>query len=333
MDAYQIEPHHIIKDEAHLRKLIAPYPKVLDKRILSELDKYCIEFMEHAKLAVIGFSLGDLNMDVLDTQNISIRTPKSLIISSNLYLTSCQASLYYLIPGVGHGLRVHGIITPIEAEQNQFKFTIERVYLHCARAAARSELWQTKPFLYQDKIPQISQPKSFIEHSSYALIKTLNVNSETELSPRGDAAGFIQWLDEHTLFMPERPGNKVAISLRNILENPSIELLCFIPGCSQLLCIKAQASLTTQPDMLSKASIQNKQPKLGILLRHCQFSFQTNYALHQVQPWLPANQSASTAITKFSKALSIHMNGEGLLGQLTKPVVGAIVSHDMKNLY
>jgi predicted pyridoxine 5'-phosphate oxidase superfamily flavin-nucleotide-binding protein len=170
-------------------------------------------------------------------------------------------------------------------------------------------------------------------HSPYALLKTINHAEHTELSPRGDEPGFIQHINNNTIFMPERPGNKVAVSLRNIIQNPNIELLVMVPGYSQTQNIHGHAYVTTDSELLEPCTVNGKKPKIGIVIKVISKHFQVDKALLNSKIWDASQAVDKTTLTAFPKALSSHMNGTGLLGKATNKVVEAIVKHDMKNLY
>lgn len=70
----------------------------------------------------------------------------------------------------------------------------------------------------------------------------------------------------------------------------------------------------------------------AFLISDCCFSIEKIIVLEKVQPWLNEYQIEPSWLTKFSKALSAHMNGEGLLGKASPPMIDAIVKHDMRNL-
>jgi len=321
-----------LSTEEELRQIIPHYPKVLDNRILQFLDQYCLEIISHASLAVIGSSnpnipitvVNNQDIKVIDETKIQLPVPVSLMANRKSF-----ASLYFLIPGVGHGLRVNG---QLELKNNLVHLSVTGAYVHCARAAARSGLWQGQK-LENTYSTMPSTHQSFLQESSFLLLKTMNESSQTELSPRGDESGVVKVIDDQSIFIPERPGNKVAISLRNILKNSSIELLMFKPGCLSLLRVKGTASLTTDTALLDRSIVNKKRPKLGIKVENCAFEIFSSDAIDETSPWLVASHKNSAQLSRFSAVLSTHMNGKGLLAKVATPVVQMIVNNDMKSLY
>jgi PPOX class probable FMN-dependent enzyme len=121
--------------------------------------------------------------------------------------------------------------------------------------------------------------RQFIERSPFMLLATSSSDGTCDVSPRGDPAGFVHILDERTLLVPERPGNKLADSLRNILANPNVGLLFLIPGVGDTLRVNGRATLTTDGALLDALEVEGKTPKLALLIEvdevftHCSKAF------------------------------------------------------------
>lgn len=325
--------------EAELRKILTSYPKILDKRIQPTLDNYSIEFITQASVAALTFSDLTLGMPFLNVKSdqFSIDNLSTILVTVPLNpghseIINLPFSLYFLIPGVGHGLRINGKACKIKPINNkeletEIVLTINSVYLHCARAITRAGLWDT------GIKTEVLTAKDIIERSPYALLSTQNAMGSTELSPRGDPAGFVQFIDENHVLLPERPGNRVAVSLTNIINNPAVGLSFLIPGSNQIIYLEGNAYITTDQALLSPLAIKEKIPKLGILISINRLSSHKSAALENTKIWQEESHVSRTSLTPFSKALTAHMQGEGLLGKLSTPIVSGIIKHDMNNLY
>jgi len=320
-----------ITSETQLRKIISAYPKILDKRIKSALDYYCLELISFSTLIISAYGQSTIPMAPLLKKDVVVIDSHTIALSIDyLVKKGSYASLYYLVPGIGHGLRVNG---QIQHQGSQIVLKIKTVYLHCARAAARAELWGNTQTKLQVESSHSISSEQFLSASPYLLMKTMNEVGETELSPRGDQEGFVHFVDKLRLFIPERPGNKVAVSLKNILINEKVELLFFIPGTDYMMHVDGKAILTRDEGLLDVSTVNNKRPKLGVLLDQCRFSIEQSNAIEQSKAWLSESHVNPNRLTRFSKALSAHMNGEGLIGKVTTPFVDAVVKNDMKHLY
>ena len=116
-------------------------------------------------------------------------------------------------------------------------------------------------------------------------VATSDPDGNCDLSPRGDPAGFVQVLDDRTLLLPERPGNRIADTLRNILANPHVGLLFLVPGVTETFRVNGRASLTTDPDLLAPCAVEGKAPKLGIVVDIDEAYTQCSKALLRSRLW------------------------------------------------
>jgi PPOX class probable FMN-dependent enzyme len=127
----------------------------------------------------------------------------------------------------------------------------------------------------------------FVERSPFVCLATSDPAGHCDLSPRGDPAGFVRILDDRTLLLPERPGNRLADSLRNILANPHIGLLFVVPGATDTFRVNGRAAITTDPDLLAPCAVEGKPPLLGILVDIDEAYTQCSKALLRSQLWDP----------------------------------------------
>jgi uncharacterized protein len=127
--------------------------------------------------------------------------------------------------------------------------------------------------------------RKFIERSPFVGIATSDLAGGCDLSPRGDPAGFVRILDDGCLLMPERPGNKLADSLRNMLTNPHIGLLFIVPGVTDTLRVNGRATLTTDAGLLAPCAVEGKLPLLGVLVDIDEVYTQCSKALLRSQLW------------------------------------------------
>lgn len=106
----------------------------------------------------------------------------------------------------------------------------------------------------------------FIERSPLVCVATSDAAGRCDLSPRGDPAGFVRILDDRTLLLPERPGNRLADSMRNVLENPRVGLLFIVPGVTDSFRVNGRAALTVDAALLAPCAVEGKVPALGLLV-------------------------------------------------------------------
>lgn len=121
--------------------------------------------------------------------------------------------------------------------------------------------------------------RNFISMSPFLTLATSNSEGKCDVSPRGDLPGFVSVLDEHHLFIPERPGNRRMDSAENIITNPNIGLIFFIPGLGETLRINGKAYISRDPELLEMNIVNGQVPLFGILVEveecfaHCAKAF------------------------------------------------------------
>ena len=121
--------------------------------------------------------------------------------------------------------------------------------------------------------------RQFIERSPFLCLATSAADGSCDVSPKGDPAGFVKILDERTLLLPDRPGNRLADSLRNVLENPHIALLFVVPGVTDTFRVNGRAEIVTDPELLELCAVEGKVPKLAMRIEieqaytHCSKAF------------------------------------------------------------
>ena len=127
--------------------------------------------------------------------------------------------------------------------------------------------------------------RRYIEESPFVCVATVSDAGGLDVSPRGDPAGFVRILDERTLLIPERPGNKIADTLTNVLASGRIALLFLVPGVGETLRVNGSAVLTADPELLARSAVEGKLPKLGILVTVEEAYTQCSKALVRSDLW------------------------------------------------
>src|SRR5213082_3519073 len=127
--------------------------------------------------------------------------------------------------------------------------------------------------------------RQFIERSPFVCVATSRPDGGLDVSPRGDPAGFVRILDERTLLLPDRPGNKLADTLTNLLADPRIALLFLIPGVGDTFRVNGRARIVDDPELLAASAVEGKVPGLGILVEVEEAYTQCPKALLRSELW------------------------------------------------
>lgn len=129
--------------------------------------------------------------------------------------------------------------------------------------------------------------RQFIERSPFVCVATASPDGGLDVSPRGDPAGFVRILDERTLLMPDRPGNRGADTLANLLQDPRIALLFLIPGIGDTFRVNGRALIVDDPELLADSAVGGKAPRLGLLISIEEAYTQCPKAMIRSELWNP----------------------------------------------
>jgi PPOX class probable FMN-dependent enzyme len=129
--------------------------------------------------------------------------------------------------------------------------------------------------------------RQFIERSPFVCIATASPDGGLDVSPRGDPAGFVRILGERTLLVPDRPGNRIADTLTNLLRDPRIALLFLIPGVGDTFRVNGTAEIIDDPELLADSEVGGKVPKLGLLISIAEAYTQCPKAMIRSELWNP----------------------------------------------
>ena len=129
--------------------------------------------------------------------------------------------------------------------------------------------------------------RQFIERSPFVCVATSRPDGGLDVSPRGDPAGFVRILDEHTLLIPDRPGNRLADTLSNLTHDGRIALLFLIPGVGDTFRVNGRAVITDDEALLADSTVEGKPPRLGLLVEIDEAYTQCSKATVRSDLWNP----------------------------------------------
>ena len=101
--------------------------------------------------------------------------------------------------------------------------------------------------------------RNFIAASPFLVIASADAEGRVDASPRGDAPGFVAVLDDSTLALPDRPGTKRLDTLGNLLSNPGVGMIFFLPGVNETLRVNGRARISTDPALLERFAVRARR--------------------------------------------------------------------------
>ena len=107
--------------------------------------------------------------------------------------------------------------------------------------------------------------RAFIAASPFLVLATSN-GTTLDCSPKGDAPGFVQLLNDRTLLIPDRPGNNRIDGMKNLLANPKVGIIFMIPGSNNTYRVNGSAKISTDPELLKRFAVGGKPPRAVIVV-------------------------------------------------------------------
>lgn len=129
--------------------------------------------------------------------------------------------------------------------------------------------------------------RRFIELSPILFIGSAGEDGKGDVTPRGDPPGFVKVLDDRTLLIPERLGNKRGDTLNNVLSDPNVGMIFLIPGVDETLRVNGRASIVDDPALLAPMALNGKTPKLAIRIDITDAFIHCGRALKRARMWDP----------------------------------------------
>ena len=166
----------------------------------------------------------------------------------------------------------------------------------------------------------------FIRRSPFLVLATADAEGNEDASPKGDGPGFVAVEDEHTLLIPERKGNRLMFSLRNILANPNVGIIFLVPGTDETFRVNGTAELSGDPEMVVRLSARGAPALLAIRVTVRECFFHCAKAFIRSQLWKPETWSERQKIS-FGKILTRQIGG----GEKLAEQVDRAVEQDYKN--
>ena len=154
----------------------------------------------------------------------------------------------------------------------------------------------------------------WLAHSPLGFVATTDAQGRVDVSPKGDPPGFVQVLDEMTIAIPERPGNKRVDGYLNVLQRPHVGTLFVIPGRGETLRINGRARILSDADYFDAMVVQGKRPILALEITVEEVFFHCAKAFLRSDAWDPQrwDPTAVPSVAQMAKAMRTDMSLEEL---------------------
>ena len=145
--------------------------------------------------------------------------------------------------------------------------------------------------------------RAFIAHAPFLVMGTAGADGRCDVSPKGDAPGFVHVLDERHLAIPDRLGNNRLDGLRNILENDHVGLIFFIPGREDTLRVNGRARIARDEALLDRLAVNGKRPVTALVVEVEQAFMHCARAFKRAGLWEPARWPETTEVRSMQRMI------------------------------
>ena len=171
--------------------------------------------------------------------------------------------------------------------------------------------------------------RRFIARCPFVLVGSSDADGNIDVSPKGDPPGFVQVLDDKTLAIPERPGNRRADTFRNVLQNPRVGLIFVIPGKRETLRVSGQAMIVRDADLRQRMAIDGRVPELALVVQVEEAFFHCAKCMIRSHLWEPENWPALEGLPTLAEATIAHAK----LTQSVEVIQGYVDVDERTRLY
>ena len=139
----------------------------------------------------------------------------------------------------------------------------------------------------KERVTLHARDREWLARSPFCLIATSDADGNCDVSPKGDPPGFVHVIDDATIAIPDRPGNRRADGFQNILSNPHAGLIFFVPGRGETLRVNGRARLVRDAPFFDEMVVNGHRPAIALVLEIEQIFFHCAKALMRSKLWKP----------------------------------------------
>ncbi|WP_067183677.1 pyridoxamine 5'-phosphate oxidase family protein [Microtetraspora niveoalba] len=164
----------------------------------------------------------------------------------------------------------------------------------------------------KERVTLHERDREWLAASPFCLVATAGADGACDVSPKGDPAGFTIVLDDATIAIPERPGNRRADGFLNVLANPYVGLIYLVPGRNETLRINGRARLVREAPFFDRMVVKGHRPSLALVVEIEQIFFHCGKAFLRSELWKPETWNPDALPSHASIVKSVQPTEETL---------------------
>ncbi len=180
----------------------------------------------------------------------------------------------------------------------------------CSLEELRSHYGEVGPLAARKEIGHLDRhAREFIARSPFLVMSTADAEGWPDASPKGDAPGFVTVEDDHRLLLPDRIGNNRVDGMKNLMTNPRVGIIFFVPGVDHTLRVNGTAKLSIDPALCARFSVNRKPARAVLEVVVAQVFFHCGKALIRSRLWQPQTWQGAAGLASLGAALADQIGG------------------------
>ncbi len=303
-----------IKDVQGLESVVGARPLAIMMKSIDRLDDHCRAVIDRSTAAVIAYrdESGLRARLVGGAPGFAWDSPTSLAIDApDGAIAGTPVGACFLTPGWRETLRVNGTFSS--------GFDVSEALVHCGKAVMRSKLWDvpTETAAQAASTTEASLDnavRAFLADTPFLIIGSCDADGNADASPKGDPGGFVHVIDDATIAIPDRRGNKRTDTLHNVLADPAVAILALSPGDDRTLELGGRARISTDPALLASMAMQGKRPNVAIIVELDRVQLATSEGLGAADLWNADHHIAHNDLPMATRIWTDHVESNGTRG-------------------
>lgn len=297
--------------DAELEAVVGAPPGAIMLKSIRFLDEHCNHLLACSPYAVIGTttSHGSLQAFALGGEpgHAAPRSDTVLElgdVAGRDLVDGAPVALIALVPGYGETLRVNG---RLRVRDDVATLDVEEALLHCAKSIMRSELWNAQRSPDPPAGAAAPTVAEFLADAPFVVLVSTDADGHADASPKGDPPGLIRQIDDTTIAIADRPGNRRTDTLHNLMDDDRIAMLAMQPGSDFVAEVRGSARVCTDQALLESMRLRNRTPKVAVVINVEHRELRVEPALSASDLWNPSRRVADGALPRAATIWADHV--------------------------
>lgn len=301
----------VVSSDAELEAVVGARPGAMMLKSIRFLDEHCEAFLECSPFAVVGTTTEDGSLQTIalggEPGFLAPRSDTVLElgdVSGRDVADGAPAGLIALVPGYGETLRINGRLS---VRDDVAALEVEEALLHCAKAVMRSGLWRPCGTPDPRGRAAAAETFAFLADAPFVVLVSTDAGGHADVSPKGDPPGLVRRIDDTTIAIADRPGNRRTDTLHNLMDDPRIALLAMQPGVHDVVEIRGTARVCTDGALLESMRLRDRTPKVALVVDVADDELRHEPALSAADLWNPTRRVLDGALPPAAAIWADHV--------------------------